>query len=46
MGKAEDQVLGGWKRASDQGASLTKIGLLGDIKLSGSKLDNRRPRNG
>ena len=36
----EYQVLGGWKVASDWGSSFTKIGLVGVIERSGSKLDS------
>ena len=39
---AEDQELGGWKVASDQGESLTKNGLVKAIKRSGRKMDIRR----
>ena len=42
----EDQGMGGWKGASDRGASFNKTWLVGDIYQSGRKLDSRRPGTG
>ena len=43
MTEAKDQGLGGWKGEINQGASLTKKGLVGAINRSGRKLDILRP---